>query len=267
MRDFAVDKFSFLSGPNYYIDQKAMIFNLSVDPEGKRVDFFAPKVIEQFPQLKDDMPSSVVDLFADVLIQVLKMDIDLFINNYTVSRDGDDFVIAVEYLDKISTEDSVYLVRDWFRALVAEEAFDFQAEFIKLQEDFDRTLYGGPTIYSLIEAGLKRGIPVNYLFEENQFQWGYGKKQLRGRSTTVHKDSIKDTEWTMYKDIVKDFLLMCGFPTPTGRNCMQKGEAVKQAEKLGYPVVVKPLAGHKGQGVTTGVANAEQVDDRFSKYR
>jgi len=132
MRDFAVDKFFFYSGPNFYLDQKAMVFNLTVDPDGERIDFFAPKVIEQFPQLKADLPSSVIDLFADVLIQVLKMDIDLYINNYAISRDGDDFVIAVEYLDKISTEDSVYLVRDWFRALITEEAFDFQTEFIKL---------------------------------------------------------------------------------------------------------------------------------------
>jgi cyanophycin synthetase len=263
MPDFAVDKFYFYSGPNYYLDRKAMVFNLSIDPEGKRVDFYAPHVTKEFPQMADDLPSSVVDLFADVLVQVLKMDIDLYINRYSINRDGDDFVIAVEYLDKISAEDSVYLVRDWFRAINEGDDFDFRAEFIKLQEDFDRTLYGGPTIYSLIEAGLKRDIPVNYLFEENQFQWGYGKKQLRGRSTTFHKDSIKDTEFTMYKDIVKDFLLMFGFPTPTGKNCMDKQAAVKQAEALGYPVVVKPLAGHKGQGVTTGVANAEQVEAAF----
>jgi cyanophycin synthetase len=263
MQDFVVDKFVFYDGPNYYLNRQALVFNLSIDPQGRRVDFYTPTILKSLPQLNGHLPSSVVDLFGDVLIQVLKMDIDLYLNHYAISRDGEDFVLAVEYFDKYVTEDAVYLVRDWFRALNEKQAFDFEAQFSQLQQDFDRTLLGGPTIYSLVEAGLKRSIPVHYLFEEDQFQWGYGKKQVRGRSTTIHRDSIKDTEFTMYKDMVKDFLLMCGFPTPIGRNCMSVKRAVAQAENLGFPVVVKPLAGHKGQGVTTGIINAGQVKTAF----
>src|ERR1035437_4691107 len=101
----------------------------------------------------------------------------------------------------------------------------------------------------MVVAGIKLNIPVFYLFEENEFQWGYGKKQLRGRSTTFHTDGIKDTEFTMFKDMVADFLMLCGFPTPIGKNCYDEEEIVKEALKLGFPVVVKPVAGHKGQGV------------------
>ncbi len=56
MRDFAVDKFYFYSGPNYYLGRKAMVFNLSIDPEGKRVDYYAPHVIKEFPRLKRICP-------------------------------------------------------------------------------------------------------------------------------------------------------------------------------------------------------------------
>ncbi len=264
MKDFITDKFYFYNGPNTYLDRRALVFNLCL-AQGPRVEFYEPHVLKQFPALEGEIPERVADLFAQVLVQVLKMDIDLFVNAYDVSRDGEDYVIAVEYLDKNMTEDAVYLVRDWFRTMTAEREFDFQGEFLKLQEDFDKTLYGGPTIYSLIEAGLKRGIPVNFLFEENQFQWGYGRKQIRGRSTTLHVDSIKDTEFTMFKDMVKDFLLMCGFPTPIGKNCFTEKEIVAEAEELGYPVVVKPLAGHKGQGVTTGITSPDEAIAAFKK--
>ncbi len=263
MKDFQVRKFKFYNGPNLYLDRKAMVFNLYVEPDGQPVDFYEAKMIQRFPQIQAKQASQVADLFAEVLVMILKMDIDLYIGEYAISRDGDEFVLAIDYLDKWSAEDSVYLVRDWFRALDAGRELDFEAQFLKLQAEFDRTLYGGPTIYSLIEAGLKRQIPVNFLFEENQFQWGYGKKQLRGRSTTFHTDSIKDTEFTMYKDIVKDFLLMCGFPTPVGKNCMSEEKALAEAQKLGWPVVVKPLAGHKGQGVTTGIVSEGQLRAAF----
>ena len=36
-------------------------------------------------------------------------------------------------------------------------------------------------------------------------------------------------------------------------------ELLEEIERIGYPIVVKPLAGHKGQGVTTDIMNAEQA--------
>jgi cyanophycin synthetase len=263
--DFALSKFFAYTGPNYYLDRQALVFNIYIAPAGDSVGYFKQEIYKHIPKIADVETPYMIDLYCEVLLHVLKMDIDLFINKYSISNDGEDYVVAIEYLDKYIAEDAAFLVSEWFRAISANREYDFHTNFTKLQAAFDKTLFGGPTIYSLIEAGLKKGIPVFYLFEENQFQWGYGKKQLRGRSTTFHTDSIKDTEFTMYKDMVGDFLMMCGFPTPVGKNCYKEDEAVKEAVKLGYPVVVKPVAGHKGQGVTTGIENEEEVRKAFLK--
>ena len=40
---------------------------------------------------------------------------------------------------------------------------------------------------------------------------------------------------------------------------LEEEEIVAEALKLGFPVVVKPVAGHKGQGVTTGIESEEEV--------
>ena len=265
MTDFATSKFYTYRGPSEYLDRQAIVFNLYLDPEGRRADFYRDAVLEQFPELEESYPERVVDLFATVLLQVLKMEIDLYVNRFDISRDGEEWVVAIEFLDEEIARDAIELVADWFTAITEGRTFDFAAEFETLQEDFDATLYGGPTIYSLIEAGLKRDIPVMYLYEENQFMWGYGRRQLRGRSTTFHTDGIKDTEFTMYKDMVKDFLLMCGFPTPQGRNCFTVEEALEACTELGFPVVVKPVAGHKGQGVVTNITSSAQVDQAFGE--
>ncbi len=241
-----------------------MVFNIFIAPTGDSADFYKKEIVKHFPDLENIETPFVVDLFAETLVRILKMDIDLYINKYSISGDGEDYVIAVEYLDKEVAIDAVDLLRDWFRAISEDREFNFADEFLMLQEDFDKTLFGGPTIYSLIEAGLKRDIPVFYLFEENQFQWGYGKKQLRGRSTTFDTDGIKDTEFTMYKDMVGDFLMMCGLPTPIGKNCYKEQEIVDEALKLGFPVVVKPVAGHKGQGVVTGIETEKDVRKAFN---
>lgn len=263
--DFSVSKFYAYTGPNYYLDRQALVFNIFIAPEGETVEFFKTEIIKQIPAIEQIETPFVIDLFTQVLLHTLKMDIDLYINHYSIGNDADDYVIAIEYLDKYVAEDAVYLVSNWFKAIQKERAFDYNQEFIKLQAAFDKTLFGGPTIYSLVEAGLKGEIPVFYLFEENQFQWGYGKKQLRGRSTTFSTDGIKDTEFTMLKDMVGDFLTMCGFPTPVGKNCFTEEEVVKEALKLGFPVVVKPVAGHKGQGVTTNIESEPEVRKAFNK--
>ncbi len=261
--DFEVHKIQFYSGPNYYLNKKAMVFNIFIKEDGPFVEFYKDEILKKYPDLENEFPNRVVDLFVKVMIKVLKLDMDLFINKYSIMTDNDEYTVAVEYLDKYTNEDVVFFVRDWFRAISEGKNFDFDSGFKKIQDDFLRTLYGGPTLYSLIEAGLKRNIPVNYLYEENQFQWGYGKKQIRGRSTTFSVDGIKDTEFTMYKDMVGDFLQLFGFPTPKGKNCFTEDEIAKEALKIGFPVVVKPVSGHKGQGVTTGIMSEEEVRKAF----
>ncbi|NTW33217.1 MAG: hypothetical protein HGB12_11450 [Bacteroidetes bacterium] len=265
VNDFTVRKFFPYNGPNYYLDRQALVFNIYIAPDGAPVDYFKQEVVKLIPAIANVETPFMIDLFCEVLLHVMKMDIDLYINKYSISKDADDFVVAIEYFDKYIAEDATYLVSEWFRAIAANKEFDFNTKNIALQAAFDKTLFGGPTIYSLIEAGLKLDIPVTYLFEENEFQWGYGKKQLRGRSTTFSTDGIKDTEFTMYKDMVGDFLMMCGFPTPIGKNCYKEEQIVKEALKLGFPVVVKPVAGHKGQGVTTGIESEEEVRKAFNK--
>ena len=262
--DFDVRKFYIYNGPNYYLNRKALVFNIFLEPDGPEVGYYKDYVYKELSVLANRNPSTVIDLFASALIQVLKMDINLFLNEYSIGEDGEDYVVAVEFFDEKIAQESVILLCEWFRNINVRKEFDFRSKWFDLQAKFDKTLLGGPTLYSLVEAGLKRNIPVFFLLEENEFQWGYGKKQLRGRSTTLHTDSIKDTEFTMYKDMVGEFLAMCGFPTPVGKNCFSDDEAVSEAIKLGFPVVVKPVAGHKGQGVTTNIESEEAVRKAYN---
>lgn len=266
LQDFDVSKFYFYYGPNHYLNSRALVFNMYMDPKGPEIEHYNNIVYKEFPCLEEKKHATVVDLFTDVLLEVLKMDIKLYIKEFSISEDGEEYVIAVEFLDEYSAEDAVVLVSEWFKAMNenATEEFNFKEKFLFLQDEFNKSTLGGPTLYALFEAGIKRQIPVFYLKEENQFQWGYGRKQLRGRSTTFHTDGIKDTEFTMYKDFVADFLIMCGFPTPIGRNCFTEEEALEEAHELGYPVVVKPVAGHKGQGVTTGIESDAEVKIAFN---
>ncbi|MFA6075900.1 MAG: cyanophycin synthetase [Negativicutes bacterium] len=254
---FSAEKIWFYSGPSYYLKTRAGVFNLSV-PSAANFNKLHATVVEKFPQL-NNFEGDIPGLAAETLLWLSRLDVDLFINHYSVEKDGDKFVIAIDYLDERTSRRVISLLCAWFNAVTYDEPFDYSSAFEAAQKVFEQSIMGGPTIYSLIESALKRDIPVNYIAEENQFQWGYGKKQLRGRSTVFSTDSIKDSEFTMNKDMVKDFLNMFGFPSPTGSCCFEEGELLEEIERIGYPIVVKPLAGHKGQGVTTDIKDSEQA--------
>src|SRR5665811_782340 len=79
------------------------------------------------------------------------------------------------------------------------------------------------------------------------------------RSTVLSRDSIKDTELTTYKDRAKAFLDDLGLPVPRGEIVFELDDAQRAAARLGFPVVTKPVAGHKGQGVTTGISSERDL--------
>ncbi len=262
--NFTVSKFYSYSGPSYYLDRPAMVFNIFIDPTSQNSEFFKEKVLQKFPELAENYPTEVSELFGRVLLQVCKMELNIFINRYAVLPDDTEWTIAVENLDERLVKECVYLVSDWFLAMSNGGDFDFDNIYTDIKKKFDKSLFGGPTIYSLIESGIKRNIPVHYLYEENQFQWGYGKTQRRGRSTIFHTDGIKDTEFTTYKDMCGDFLELCGFPTPKGFNCYSQEEIETAVEEIGFPCVIKPVNGHKGQGVTTGIESMPEAIKAFN---
>ncbi len=268
VRNITIKKIYFYSGPNYYLSRACVVFNINFSPIVKEISLFKMKmaIVARFPEIADLYTKDLPELFAQALLFTQKMGINLCIDKYDVLDDDEEHSIAIEYLDEYVAEDAIYFVAQWFESIANPKIqFNFSAKFRQLQTNFDKSLFGGPTIYSLIEAGFRLGVPVNYLKIENVFQWGYGKKAIRGRSTVLDVDGIKDTEFTQLKDACKDFLLSCGFPTPIGKNCYSIEEAIAEAQNLGFPVVAKPLAGHKGQGVTTGIQTVPELQIAFQR--
>ena len=99
--DFTVSKFYVYSGPNYYLNKKAIVFNLYITPDGPGVDFYKDRVLKKFPVLEENYPDRVAELFALIISHVNKMDLNLFIETFSVEREDEEWVIAVEYLIEI----------------------------------------------------------------------------------------------------------------------------------------------------------------------
>src|SRR5271157_503000 len=82
--DFTLSKFYPYNGPNFYLDRQALVFNIFIAPAGESVDYFKQEVSKLIPQIAQKETPYMIDLFCEVLIHVMKMDIDLYVNKYAI---------------------------------------------------------------------------------------------------------------------------------------------------------------------------------------
>ena len=156
--------------------------------------------------------------------------------------------LALDLLDFIAFGDRA--ARSW-----AELTQDYD-DFLHLAER--QTL--GPSTRSLIKAAEARGIPWFRLNNQSLIQMGHGKYQKRIEATTTSGTSMIATDIAKDKSLAYRILSDLGLPVARQRLVYKLNRAIQAAEKIGYPVVLKPVDGNHGKGVTVNVQNEEQLE-------
>lgn len=136
--------------------------------------------------------------------------------------------------------------------------FDYQAELEALIRRAER-LALGPTTQSLVDEACRRDIPAIRLDDQSLVQLGYGKYQQRIRASVTSKTSHIALETAGDKSLTNRLLEDAGIPSPRGSRVRSADEAVTVANKIGFPVVTKPLNGNHGRGVSLDLSDDDQV--------
>jgi cyanophycin synthetase len=147
-----------------------------------------------------------------------------------------------------------------------DEQFDWQ----KAREEFIRNaqrLAFGPSTASLIKAAEERDIPWLRLNRYSLVQLGHGKYQKRIQATITSETRHISVEIASDKEETNRILGDLGLPVARQRLVHDEERAIKAAERLGYPVVVKPLDANHGRGVSIGLTDGEQVRVAFKLAR
>ena len=123
----------------------------------------------------------------------------------------------------------------------------------------------GPSTASLVKAAEERNIPWLRLNSYSLVQFGQGKYQQRIQATTTGRTSNIAVELASDKEETNGILRDLGLPVPAQVLVRTKQDAVRAADKIGYPVVLKPLAGNHGRGVSINLRTPEEVEVGFAK--
>ncbi|HEX8579827.1 MAG TPA: cyanophycin synthetase [Allosphingosinicella sp.] len=142
-----------------------------------------------------------------------------------------------------------------------EGGFDLERRLDALRRLVRRNQLG-PTTRALVTEAERRGIPVMRLDNQSLIQLGHGRFAKRIRASITGQTSFVATELASDKNMTKTLLDESGVPVPRGVVVRDADEAVRSAKRLGYPLVVKPLDGNHGRGVSIGITGEDQL--RFS---
>lgn len=143
-------------------------------------------------------------------------------------------------------------------ALINGEEIDLENDIQTLREiREDERL--GPSTGSIVEEAVRRKIPWIRLNRHSLVQLGYGVNQQRIQATVASTTSSIAVELACDKEETKNLLEAAEIPVPRGRIVYNEEELKAAIDKIGYPIVTKPVDGNHGKGATTNILTWEDA--------
>ncbi|MBD2450586.1 cyanophycin synthetase [Nostoc sp. FACHB-152] len=135
-------------------------------------------------------------------------------------------------------------------------------------KDFWRDASLGPSTEAIVKEAEKRGIPWMQLGARFLIQLGYGVNQKRMQATMTDKTGILGVELACDKEATKRILAAAGVPVPRGTVINFLDDLEEAIEYVGgYPIVIKPLDGNHGRGITIDIRNWEEAEAAYEAAR
>ena len=276
----------FFRGPN--IHAMFPVVQVTIDL-GELVDFpsnakFAEKLVSLLPELKEHTCSKnrkggfVERLYEGTYPAHIIEHMAISIQNTIGSKvyfgkarreNGSLYNIIMEYevedLAILSISEAIYL----FNQLIQEDSdVDVLEEEVELILDEAEHIFQegklGPSTKTILEAAKRRNIPFNRVHDDySLFSLGWGKNRKMIWGPVTSETAVIGSDLGKDKDICKDVLYHYGFPVPRGRLCRSLEEVLEEAESIGYPVVIKPVDGHHGEGVLVNLENEDELKEGY----
>jgi cyanophycin synthetase len=144
---------------------------------------------------------------------------------------------------------------------------EFQQDLDDLIRLRDEAAMGAST-EALVKEAEARGIPWIHLETCDIFQFGYGKYQKRVQAALTSRTNILGVEIACNKEKTKAILASMGVPVPLGMTIYAFSELKEAIDRLGgYPIVIKPLNGNHGRGITIDIQSWEHAEIGYDRAR
>jgi len=174
------------------------------------------------------------------------------------------YSIALPYFHPQATLSTLRWIRLSLNQLVAPNSFSDQtlleihSSYEGLLSDLRKFSVRGTNIQHFLSAAFDLGIPSSRLTPDI-FTFGEGSHCRWLKSTMTDQTAAIAVQLSGSKMASAHVLRQHGLPTPRHQKVANTEQALLVAEKLGYPVVVKPDDQEQGRGVAAGLRKPESI--------
>jgi cyanophycin synthetase len=164
------------------------------------------------------------------------------------------FAYVEEEVGKYAAKESVKICQ----AIIDGKDYDLNSVIQEMREI--REYYRlGPSTGSIIEEAEARGIPWIRLNKYSLCQLGYGANQKRIQATVTSETSSIGVELACNKEDTKFMLEQAHVPVPRGEIIRRESSLEDTCRYVGFPLVVKPVDGNHGRGITVNINTYEDA--------
>ena len=277
-----IDKIQALRGPNIWSVQRKKLIQMRLDLEEmeqfptNKIEGFRERIEAMFPTMIEHRCSEGVPggFFSRIergtwmghVIEHIALEIQTLAGMETgfgrtrETKTPGIYNVVFSYTEEnvgmFAAESAVAIAE----ALIAGIPYDLEADIQKMREIRERVRLG-PSTGSIVEEAVSRDIPWIRLGTNSLVQLGYGINQMRFQATITCKTSSIAVDIACNKEQTKKMLDAASIPVANGGICVDEDDLDDVIQKIGYPIVIKPLDGNHGKGASINLKTREDAVD------
>jgi cyanophycin synthetase len=171
--------------------------------------------------------------------------------------------VVFSYIEESVGRYAAKISVDICEALIEGDTYDLTDDIQKMRELREDSRLG-PSTGSIVQEAQNRGIPWIRLNKYSLCQLGYGANQKRIQATVTSETSSIGVELACDKEDTKYLLEQAEVEVPRGDIIRRESSVEEACDYVGFPLVIKPIDGNHGRGITVNINNLE---DAIVAYR
>jgi cyanophycin synthetase len=283
-----IENIKVMRGPNYWSNYRKKLIVMKLDIEElenyptNKIEGFAERMMSLMPGLIEHRCSEgyrggflarvnegtwighVIEHFALELQCMAGMECG-FGRTRSTSRNGV-YNVVFSYIYEDAGIYAAHAAVRIAEALVKSISYNIESDILKLNE-IRESLALGPSTKSIVDEAQKRNIPYRSYDNGALIIFGQGEYQRSIQATIADSTSFMGIELAGDKDSTKQMLARFNIPVPEGIQVSSEEQLQEIFNTLKHPLVVKPIDGNHGRGVTTNIRDYHQLREAFLRAR
>ncbi len=266
------------TGKNVYSHKPAIKMIIDIDEhnniETKDINGFNEKLLKYFPKIALHYCSLGYEggfgerlaegTFIGHVIEHLSIELqsmmgyEVHFGKTRVIRDTSVYYLVFEYKNEKTAFECGRAAFKIAQSFASGEAINIEEIINRIRKITIETELG-PSTKAILEEAQKRSIPVSRVGNGSMLRLGHGKYSRLIQASLTDFPSCISVDSAGNKYYTKQILRENNLPVPYGDTVYSLEGAIDIADEIGFPLVVKPLDGNQGKGVTINVRNNEQL--------